>query len=101
MGTLLFLHQKENMKECNPQKVSKINLCLFYPLLQASMQFAECQCIIQCQEQEAMRFRLQHTLDVKVSMSLRSMGIKLDAFTLWPNLRFNPVYCKYSKKFVF
>ncbi|NXO50688.1 CD158 protein, partial [Aramus guarauna] len=31
----------------------------------ASMQFAECQCIIQCQEQEAMRFRLQHTLDVK------------------------------------
>ncbi|NWX51283.1 CD158 protein, partial [Steatornis caripensis] len=31
----------------------------------ASMQFAECQCIIQCQEQAAMRFRLQHTLDVK------------------------------------
>ncbi|NXY74136.1 CD158 protein, partial [Glareola pratincola] len=31
----------------------------------ASMQFAECQCIIQCQQQEAMRFRLQHTLDVK------------------------------------
>ncbi|XP_076193817.1 LOW QUALITY PROTEIN: coiled-coil domain-containing protein 158 [Aptenodytes patagonicus] len=31
----------------------------------ASMQFAECQCIIQCQEQEAMRFRLQRTLDVK------------------------------------
>ncbi|EMP29476.1 hypothetical protein UY3_13414 [Chelonia mydas] len=31
----------------------------------ASMQFAECQCIIQCQEQEAMRFKLQHTLDVK------------------------------------
>ncbi|XP_014813248.1 PREDICTED: coiled-coil domain-containing protein 158-like [Calidris pugnax] len=29
------------------------------------MQFAECQCIIQCQAQEAMRFRLQHTLDVK------------------------------------
>ncbi|XP_074848130.1 coiled-coil domain-containing protein 158 [Carettochelys insculpta] len=31
----------------------------------ASMQFAECQCIIQRQEQEAARFRLQHTLDVK------------------------------------
>ncbi|XP_019354293.1 coiled-coil domain-containing protein 158 isoform X6 [Alligator mississippiensis] len=31
----------------------------------ASMQFAECQCIIQCQEQEAMRFKLQHALDVK------------------------------------
>ncbi|XP_039397536.1 coiled-coil domain-containing protein 158 isoform X3 [Mauremys reevesii] len=31
----------------------------------ASMQFAECQCIIQCQEQEAMRFKLQHTLDIK------------------------------------
>lgn len=63
-------------------KVSKISLCLLYPLLQASMQFAECQCIIQCQEQEAMRFRLQHTLDVKVSTLLGSMGIKLDAFTV-------------------
>ncbi|XP_034958967.2 coiled-coil domain-containing protein 158 isoform X2 [Zootoca vivipara] len=31
----------------------------------ASMQFAECQCIMQRQEQEAMRFKLQHTLDVK------------------------------------
>uniref|UniRef100_A0A8C3I3F2 Coiled-coil domain containing 158 n=1 Tax=Chrysemys picta bellii TaxID=8478 RepID=A0A8C3I3F2_CHRPI len=31
----------------------------------ASMQFAECQCIIQCQEQEAMRFKLQHALDIK------------------------------------
>ncbi|XP_060635356.2 coiled-coil domain-containing protein 158 isoform X2 [Anolis sagrei] len=31
----------------------------------ASMQFAECQCIMQQQEQEAMRFKLQHTLDVK------------------------------------
>ncbi|XP_010177295.1 PREDICTED: coiled-coil domain-containing protein 158 [Mesitornis unicolor] len=30
-----------------------------------SVQFAECQCIIQRQEQEAMRFRLQHTLDLK------------------------------------
>ncbi|XP_063166810.1 coiled-coil domain-containing protein 158-like [Candoia aspera] len=31
----------------------------------ASLQFAECQCIIQHQEQEIMRFKLQHTLDVK------------------------------------
>ncbi|XP_053111386.1 coiled-coil domain-containing protein 158 isoform X2 [Hemicordylus capensis] len=31
----------------------------------ASMQFAECQCIMQRQEQEAMRFKLQHTLDIK------------------------------------
>ncbi|NXA40207.1 CD158 protein, partial [Eudromia elegans] len=31
----------------------------------ASMQFSECQGIIQCQEQEATRFRLQHALDVK------------------------------------
>ncbi|KAM8808229.1 coiled-coil domain-containing protein 158 [Eudromia elegans] len=32
----------------------------------ASMQFSECQGIIQCQEQEATRFRLQHALDVKM-----------------------------------
>uniref|UniRef100_A0A8C6Y9J4 Coiled-coil domain containing 158 n=1 Tax=Naja naja TaxID=35670 RepID=A0A8C6Y9J4_NAJNA len=31
----------------------------------ASVQFAECQCIIQRQEQEVMRYKLQHTLDVK------------------------------------
>ncbi|KAJ6657467.1 hypothetical protein lerEdw1_002402, partial [Lerista edwardsae] len=31
----------------------------------ASMQFAECQCIMQRQEQEVMRFKLQHTLDAK------------------------------------
>ncbi|XP_042323215.1 coiled-coil domain-containing protein 158 isoform X2 [Sceloporus undulatus] len=31
----------------------------------ASLQFAECQCIMQQQEQEAMRFKLQHALDVK------------------------------------
>lgn len=82
MCALLFLYGRETRKDCNPQKVSKINLCLLYPLLQASMQFAECQCIIQCQEQEAMRFRLQHTLDVKVSTLLGSMGTKLDAFTV-------------------
>lgn len=65
--------RKKMGKKCNPQKVSTINLCLFYPLLQASMQIAECQGIIQCQEQEVMHFRLQHTLDVKESMLLRSM----------------------------
>ncbi|KAM6400656.1 coiled-coil domain-containing protein 158 [Pluvialis apricaria] len=43
------------------EKISKMETALD----KASMQFAECQCIIQCQEQEAMRFRLQHTLDVK------------------------------------
>ncbi|NXI49625.1 CD158 protein, partial [Chloroceryle aenea] len=31
----------------------------------ASVQFAECRCMIQRQEQEVVRFRLQHTLDVK------------------------------------
>ncbi|XP_070613012.1 coiled-coil domain-containing protein 158 isoform X2 [Erythrolamprus reginae] len=31
----------------------------------ASLQFAECQCIIQRQEQEVMRYKLQHTLDTK------------------------------------
>ncbi|NXF36091.1 CD158 protein, partial [Nyctibius bracteatus] len=43
------------------EKISKMETALD----KASVQFAECQCIIQCQEQEAMRFRLQHTLDVK------------------------------------
>ncbi|NXN64698.1 CD158 protein, partial [Himantopus himantopus] len=43
------------------EKISQMETALD----KASMQFAECQCIIQCQEQEAMRFRLQHTLDVK------------------------------------
>ncbi|KAM6361103.1 LOW QUALITY PROTEIN: coiled-coil domain-containing protein 158 [Alca torda] len=49
--------QDKRLKE----KISKMEAALD----KASMQFAECQCIIQCQEQEAMRFRLQHTLDVK------------------------------------
>ncbi|XP_059682960.1 LOW QUALITY PROTEIN: coiled-coil domain-containing protein 158 [Gavia stellata] len=49
--------QDKRLKE----KISKMETALD----KASMQFAECQCIIQCQEQEAMRFRLQHTLDVK------------------------------------
>ncbi|NXI73784.1 CD158 protein, partial [Anseranas semipalmata] len=49
--------QEKRLKE----KISKMETALD----KASMQFAECQCIIQCQEQEAMRFRLQHTLDVK------------------------------------
>uniref|UniRef100_A0A672UB94 Coiled-coil domain containing 158 n=1 Tax=Strigops habroptila TaxID=2489341 RepID=A0A672UB94_STRHB len=64
--------QDKRLKE----KISKMETALD----KASLQFAECQCIIQCQEQEAMRFRLQHTLDVKVSMLLRSMDINLDAF---------------------
>ncbi|KAF1500756.1 hypothetical protein FQV19_0005085, partial [Eudyptula minor] len=49
--------QDKHLKE----KIPKMETALD----KASMQFAECQCIIQCQEQEAMRFRLQHTLDVK------------------------------------
>ncbi|XP_029873739.1 coiled-coil domain-containing protein 158 isoform X2 [Aquila chrysaetos chrysaetos] len=49
--------QSKHLKE----KIPKMETALD----KASMQFAECQCIIQCQEQEAMRFRLQHTLDVK------------------------------------
>uniref|UniRef100_A0A8C4TYL9 Coiled-coil domain containing 158 n=1 Tax=Falco tinnunculus TaxID=100819 RepID=A0A8C4TYL9_FALTI len=70
------------------EKISKMETALD----KVSMQFAECRCIIQCQEQEAMRFRLQHTSDVKVSTLLRSMGIKLDAFSLCPNFREN-FYC--------
>ncbi|XP_067153172.1 coiled-coil domain-containing protein 158 [Apteryx mantelli] len=49
--------QDKRLKE----KISKMEAALD----KASMQFSECQCIIQCQEQEAMRFRLQHALDVK------------------------------------
>ncbi|KAM6071493.1 coiled-coil domain-containing protein 158 isoform 2-T9 [Theristicus caerulescens] len=49
--------QDKRLKE----KISKMETALD----KASMQLAECQCIIQCQEQEAMCFRLQHTLDVK------------------------------------
>ncbi|XP_026703931.1 coiled-coil domain-containing protein 158 isoform X3 [Athene cunicularia] len=49
--------QDKRLKE----KISRMETALD----KASMQFAECQCIIQCQEQEAMRVRLQHTLDVK------------------------------------
>ncbi|NXH66106.1 CD158 protein, partial [Hydrobates tethys] len=49
--------QDKHLKE----KISKMETALD----KASLQFAECQCIIQCQEQEAMRFRLQHTLEVK------------------------------------
>ncbi|XP_052668558.1 coiled-coil domain-containing protein 158 isoform X2 [Harpia harpyja] len=57
-GELQILRsQSKHLKE----KISKMETALD----KASMQFAECQCIIQCQEQEAMRFRLQHTLDVK------------------------------------
>ncbi|XP_074948498.1 coiled-coil domain-containing protein 158 [Phalacrocorax aristotelis] len=49
--------QDKRLKE----KISKMETALD----KVSMQFAECQCIMQCQEQEAMRFRLQHTLDLK------------------------------------
>ncbi|XP_068797310.1 coiled-coil domain-containing protein 158 isoform X1 [Struthio camelus] len=49
--------QDKRLKE----KISKMETALD----KASMQFSECQCIIQCQEQEAMRFRLQHALNVK------------------------------------
>ncbi|NWY04161.1 CD158 protein, partial [Nothoprocta ornata] len=49
--------QDKRLKE----KISRMETALD----KASMQFSECQCIIQCQEQEAMRFRLQHALDVK------------------------------------
>ncbi|NWZ57987.1 CD158 protein, partial [Haliaeetus albicilla] len=49
--------QSKHLKE----KIPKMETALD----KASMQFPECQCIIQCQEQQAMRFRLQHTLDVK------------------------------------
>ncbi|KAJ8787745.1 hypothetical protein J1605_022776 [Eschrichtius robustus] len=41
----------------------------------ASLQFAECQDIIQCQEQESVRLKLQHTLDVKVDSYFAHMYI--------------------------
>ncbi|XP_028599766.2 coiled-coil domain-containing protein 158 isoform X3 [Podarcis muralis] len=49
----------------------------------ASMQFAECQCIMQRQEQEAMRFKLQHTLDVK---ELQGPGYLLGSSSARPRL---------------
>ncbi|NXG70877.1 CD158 protein, partial [Baryphthengus martii] len=42
-------------------KISKMEAALD----KATLQFSECQCMIQRQEQELMRFRLQHILDVK------------------------------------
>ncbi|KAM9578225.1 LOW QUALITY PROTEIN: coiled-coil domain-containing protein 158 [Guaruba guarouba] len=57
-GELEILRSQEKLLKA---KISKMETALD----KASLQFAECQCIIQCQEQEAMRFRLQHTLDVK------------------------------------
>ncbi|NXK08491.1 CD158 protein, partial [Herpetotheres cachinnans] len=57
-GELEILRSQD---KCLKEKISKMETALD----KVSMQFAECQCIIQCQEQEAMRFRLQHTLDVK------------------------------------
>ncbi|XP_030305781.1 coiled-coil domain-containing protein 158 [Calypte anna] len=53
----LLRSQDKRVKE----KISKMETALD----KASMQFAEYQCIIQCQEQEAVLFRLQHTLNLK------------------------------------
>uniref|UniRef100_A0ABM5GKM3 Coiled-coil domain-containing protein 158 n=1 Tax=Pogona vitticeps TaxID=103695 RepID=A0ABM5GKM3_9SAUR len=47
----------------------------------ASMQFAECQCIMQQQEQEVMRCKLQHKLDVK---ELQGPGYALGITSLKP-----------------
>uniref|UniRef100_A0A8B9SET9 Coiled-coil domain containing 158 n=1 Tax=Apteryx owenii TaxID=8824 RepID=A0A8B9SET9_APTOW len=66
--------QDKRLKE----KISKMETALD----KASMQFSECQCIIQCQEQEAMRFRLQHALDVKVSTLLISADLKMIFFQM-------------------
>ncbi|XP_010076544.1 PREDICTED: coiled-coil domain-containing protein 158 [Pterocles gutturalis] len=49
--------QDKRLKEKIPKMETALDKAL--------VQFVECQCIIQCQEQEAMRFRLQHTLDLK------------------------------------
>ncbi|KAM3672042.1 LOW QUALITY PROTEIN: coiled-coil domain-containing protein 158 [Ammospiza maritima maritima] len=51
----------KRLQALNDAKLEKDDLCRNSGL--ASLQFAECQCIVQCQEQEAMR--LQHTLDVR------------------------------------
>ncbi|KAM9026028.1 LOW QUALITY PROTEIN: coiled-coil domain-containing protein 158 [Ara ararauna] len=56
-GELEILRSQEKLLKA---KISKMETALD----KASLQFAECQCIIQCQEQEAMHFRLQHTLDM-------------------------------------
>nr|XP_056711764.1 coiled-coil domain-containing protein 158 [Euleptes europaea] len=58
MGELEILRsQDKRMKE----KLATMEAALE----KASMQFAECQCIMQRQEQEVMRYKLQHALDVK------------------------------------
>ncbi|KAM4674526.1 LOW QUALITY PROTEIN: coiled-coil domain-containing protein 158 [Amazona ochrocephala] len=57
-GELEILRSQDQLLK---EKISKMETALD----KASLRFTECQCIIQCQEQEAMRFRLQHTLDVK------------------------------------
>ncbi|XP_063192234.1 coiled-coil domain-containing protein 158 [Chroicocephalus ridibundus] len=57
-GELDILRSQDKRQK---EKIAKMETALD----KASVQFAECQCIIQCQQQEAMRFRLQHTLDVK------------------------------------
>ncbi|XP_060103450.1 coiled-coil domain-containing protein 158-like [Heteronotia binoei] len=47
----------------------------------ASVQFAECQCLMQRQEQELMRCKLQHALDVK---ELQGPGYKLGSSPMKP-----------------
>ncbi|XP_077157238.1 coiled-coil domain-containing protein 158 isoform X2 [Paroedura picta] len=67
MGELEILRsQEKRMKE----KLATMEAALD----KASMQFAECQCIMQRQEQELMRCKLQHALDVK---ELQGPGYKL------------------------
>ncbi|XP_009875879.1 PREDICTED: coiled-coil domain-containing protein 158 [Apaloderma vittatum] len=58
VGELEVLRSQEKRLR---EKISQMETALD----KASVQFAECQCIIQCQEQEAVLTRLQHTLHVK------------------------------------
>ncbi|KAM6269871.1 coiled-coil domain-containing protein 158 [Porphyrio hochstetteri] len=58
VGELEILRSRDkHLKEKIPRMETALD--------KASLQLAECRCIIQCQEQEAMCFRLQHALDVK------------------------------------
>ncbi|NXD85358.1 CD158 protein, partial [Halcyon senegalensis] len=55
------LETLRSQDKCLKGKISKMETALD----KASVQFAECQRMIQRQEQEVVRFRLQHALDVK------------------------------------
>ncbi|XP_053922154.1 LOW QUALITY PROTEIN: coiled-coil domain-containing protein 158 [Cuculus canorus] len=57
-GELEILRSRDKRLKAKVSKMEKA-------IDKACLQFAECQCIIQCQEQETVRLRLQHTLDVK------------------------------------